>query len=191
MNNLIIHCFYNFGIVKFGDFTLKDGSKSPYYIDLRLLISYPLLLRVVCEELQKLISQKQLQYDHIAGVPLAGIPIATLVSAGMEVSGLLIRKEPKEYGCKKAVEGFYTSGGKVLLIDDVVTSAVSKRETIAVLNKHELVCEDIVVVVDRRTKIEPDLRIHALLTMPEIVDTLLEYPRLRPEDREKLLEIES
>ncbi len=191
MNTRIIEGFYMTDIIKFGNFTLKDGSKSPYYIDLRLLISHPWLLQLVCAELQDLINDSQLQYDHIAGVPLAGIPIATLVSSGLDISGLLIRKEAKAYGCKKTIEGLYIPGETVLLIDDVVTSATSKRETIAVLNEHELVCNDIVVVVDRRTKIEPDLRIHALFTMSNIVDTLLEYPQLLPEDHSKLLEIQS
>ena len=185
----IIYGFYMVGIIKFGEFTLKDDSISPYYIDLRLLVSHPWLMRMVCKELERFIVDLQLDYDHIAGIPLAGVPIATLVSSSLDVSGLLVRKEAKEYGCKKAVEGVYTPKQKVLLIDDVVTSAASKRETIAVLDKHKLICNDIVVVVDRRKKVEPDLRIHSLITMDHVVNTLLDYKFLRPEDREKLLEI--
>jgi len=185
----IIHGFYITGIIKFGDFTLKDGTKSQYYIDLRLLLSYPWLLRLVCAELQTLIEERNLECDAIAGIPLAGIPIATLVSSGLDVCGLLIRKEAKEYGCKNAIEGNVWPGQKVLLIDDVVTSASSKRETISILNRHDLVCEDIVVVVDRRRVVDTNLRIHSLLTMPEIIGTLLSYDLLE-EEREKLLEIQ-
>lgn len=186
----IIECFYSCGIIKFGNFILKDGSNSLYYIDLRLLISYPSLFNLVCEELQKMITAKQLQYSCIAGIPLAGIPIATMVSTKLGMGGLLIRKEVKEYGCKKAIEGVYYPGDTVLLIDDVVTSAVSKKETIAILEDNQLSCTDIVVIIDRRKTIEHNF-IHSLMTIKDIVTVLLRSPLVTQEDREKLLEIQS
>lgn len=76
----IIHAFYDLGIIKFGDFTLKDGDKSLYYIDLRLLVSYPTLLSSISEKLIDVMYERKLMFDHLAGIPLAGIPIATAMS---------------------------------------------------------------------------------------------------------------
>ncbi len=195
---------YAVGILKFGDFTLKDGRVSPYYLDLRALVSHPHLFAKICKKLTELIIEEHLKFDYIAGVPLAGVPIATLVSSYLETPGLLVRKEAKGHGLQRAIEGNYlesdeaiSSGTKrkatpsqtVLLIDDLVTSTASKREIITVLEDHGLCCNDIVVIVDRRETIDDDLRIHSLFTMSEIIRILLENEKVALEDRQKLLEI--
>lgn len=165
----IIEKFREYNIIKTGEFTLKDGSISDFYIDLRLLISYPKLLRAVCVELGKLVKELNLRYTHIAGIPLAGVPIATILASELDASGLLIRKEAKDYGRKQMVEGVYEPGDLVLLVDDVVTSATSKREAIGILGYHLLQCNDILVIVDRRTSEIPDLNIHSLFTVDELI----------------------
>ncbi len=185
MNTTIIHGLYDARIIKFGSFTLKDNSTSPYYIDLRLLISYPSLLKLVCSELCALITDKELKYDLIAGVPLAGIPLATLVGVELNAQGLLLRKEAKEHGLKKTIEGVYTLNQTVLLIDDLVTSAASKREVITVLDDHGLVCKDVVVVIDRDCIKNKDFCIHGLFTLTEMVAVLLEYD-ITSQDRQHL-----
>ena len=184
--NTIIHSLYDTGIIQFGSFSLKDNSTTPYYIDLRMLISHPALLKLVCSELCTLITHEALQYDLVAGVPLAGVPLATLVGIELNTPGLLVRKEAKGHGLKKAVEGVYTPNQTVLLIDDLVTSAASKQEVITVLNDHGLICKDAVVVIDRGCAKNKDLHIYSLFTLSEMVTVLLEYDRVTSQDKQRL-----
>lgn len=168
----IIKRFREYGIIKFGSFTLKDGSTSPFYIDLRMLTSYPRLFSDVCKELARVASKNGFHYklDHVVGLPYAGIPIGTTVALELDMSSLLMRKEAKDYGCKNMIEGVYKEGDTVLLVDDVVTSATSKREAIAMLEKHGLKCGGILVIVDRRNQEINDLEIHSLFTVQELLE---------------------
>ncbi len=164
---------YRIGAVQFGEFRLKSGLVSPIYIDLRLLASYPDVLRHVALELWRLIAP--LKPDLVAGVPLAGLPIATAVSL---VSGIpmVYPREPKDHGTGKAVEGRYEPGQRVVLVDDLVTTGASKLEAVSLLRGAGLVVEDIVVVIDRRAGEAPmpGLRIHSLMTLSGLLLSLAE-----------------
>lgn len=183
----LIYELYDAGIVKFGQFQLKDGSVSPFYIDLRLLVSDYWLLDKVSDHLVSLIIKKGLGYNYIAGIPLAGIPLATAVGIRLGAAGLLLRKNAKDHGTKQMIEGKFNPGEQVLLIDDVVTSGESKVETISMLGEHRLVCTDVVVVIDRRNNdFCHKLNIHSLFTIKDILETLLEYRYLKEGDRNNI-----
>ncbi len=132
--------------VKFGDFTLKSGKKSPIYIDLRNIISYPKILAELSVFFEKHISK---EIQRICGVPYAALPMATAVSMNTNLPMLIKRKEAKNYGTKKIVEGEFKKGDKVLLIEDVITSGESLLETINELESEGLVIAQILVVLDR------------------------------------------
>src|SRR3989338_5635579 len=110
------------GAVKFGLFTLKSGLKSPVYIDLRILVSFPEALKMTARQLAKLAEKEKLKFDIIAGIPFAAISIATAV--GLEKNWRMVfpRKEVKDYGTKAAVEGKYGAGETALVIDDLITN---------------------------------------------------------------------
>lgn len=187
---LLVKELYHLQIIKFGEFVMKDGNRTNMYIDLRQLISHPTFIKWVAGELADKVAQNHLTPDYIAGVPMAGIPLATWVTTIIPLPGLLIRKEAKGYGTKKAIEGLYTPGKKVLLVDDVITSGTSKLETIETLRQHSLKCQDVLVVVDRRQQQE-DLgyNVHALVTLAELITILLESEETRATDRQILLQI--
>ena len=89
-------------------------------------------------------------FDVICGVPYAALPMATAMSLESYIPLIIKRKEAKEYGTKKLIEGIYKSGQNCLLVEDVITSGKSLIETISEVENEGLKVSDIVVVLDRQ-----------------------------------------
>src|SRR5512146_2536077 len=163
----------NAGCIKFGTFTLKSGLKSPIYIDLRQIITYPKLLANIAQVYLPLLST--LQFSRIAGLPYAAIPIATAISLAGNYPMIYPRKEVKTYGTKAEIEGEYHTGETVVVIDDLATTGGSKFEAIEKLTSVGLVVKDIVVLVDRQSGAKESLAqagysMHAVLTIGQVLD---------------------
>jgi uridine monophosphate synthetase len=161
------------GCIKFGDFTLKSGLKSPIYIDLRRIISYPKLLQQIAEAYLPIL--RPLSFDRLAGLPYAAIPIATAVSLQGNYPMIYPRKEVKTYGTKAEIEGEFHTGETALIIDDLATTGGSKFEAIDKLTAVGLVVKDIVVLVDRQSGAKESLEqagysMHAVLTITQLLD---------------------
>jgi uridine monophosphate synthetase len=161
------------GCVKFGDFKLKSGVKSPIYFDLRLLASYPKLLSIAAGSYRSLIAD--LEFDRLAAIPYAALPIGTAMSIQSGVPMIYPRKEVKAYGTKSSVEGQFESGAKVLVVDDLISSGESKFEAIDSLVSSGLIVEDIAVLIDREGGGGEKLsgagyRLHSVFKLSELVD---------------------
>jgi len=161
------------GCIKFGEFTLKSGLKSPIYIDLRQIITYPKLLADIAQAYLPLLSN--LQFSRIAGLPYAAIPIATAISLAGNYPMIYPRKEVKEYGTKAEIEGEYHAGETVVVIDDLATTGGSKFEAIEKLTGAGLIVKDVVVLVDRQSGAKESLEkagysLHAVLTISQMLD---------------------
>jgi orotate phosphoribosyltransferase len=166
---------YEVGAVKFGEFTLKSGMKSPIYIDLRVLISYPKLLKEIAEAMAAL--AKGLKFDVIAGIPYTALPIATAISIAQNWPMVYARKEVKDYGTKRKLEGAFKAGQTALIIDDLITTGGSKFETIEPFQEAGLKVTDIVVLVDREqggAKLleKKGYHLHSVLGINELLDLL-------------------
>jgi orotate phosphoribosyltransferase len=161
------------GIIKYGDFILKSGAKSSIYIDLRELVAYPKLLNLVSQLMWQF--AKNLQCDLVCGVPYNAIPLATCISINQNIPMLIKRKEVKEYGTKKQLEGKFLSGQTCLIIEDVITTGSSILETIDVLEKEKITVTDILVLVEREKSARDNLekrgyQLHSVYTLDELLE---------------------
>ncbi len=161
------------GCIKFGEFTLKSGLKSPIYIDLRQIITYPNLLEQIGQVYLPLL--KELKFERLAGLPYAAIPIATAISLAGNYPMIYPRKEAKAYGTKAEIEGEYHAGETAVIIDDLATTGGSKFEAIEKLTGAGLVVKDVVVLVDRQSGAKESLEqagyaMYAVLTITQLLD---------------------
>ncbi len=188
INDLILR-LYDIDAIKFGTCTLKSGIESPFYIDLRLVPSYPLLLKAVSEEMWKKIAH--LDFEVLCGVPYSALPITTTIALLHNRPMIMKRKEIKEYGTKKAIEGAYKSGQRCVIVEDLVTTGMSTIETGEALKYEGLIVKDAVVLVDRQHGAEQNLKdrkmtLHSVMTISDIVSTLTSVGRISTDEAAKI-----
>jgi len=140
--------------VRFGAFRLKlhetrpDAPLSPIYVDLRVLQSYPDALDTAVAALDELIHARALSFGRYAAIPMAATPLVAVLSHLTRVP-MITPREAKTHGTAETINGVFTPGETVLVIDDVVTQADSKLQAIRTLEANGLVVHDVVVLVDR------------------------------------------
>ncbi|MFH2132261.1 MAG: orotate phosphoribosyltransferase [bacterium] len=175
MKEQLIDLLVSIGAVKFGEFKLKSGIISPIYLDLRIIISYPEILKRIASEL--LLLSQQLQFDRIAGIPYTALPIATAFSLASDYPMIYCRKERKAYGTGKMIEGVWDSGDQVLIIDDLITNGDSKLETFKIFIEAGLRVRDVIVLIDReqggKEKLQAEgYALHSAISIFEILERM-------------------
>lgn len=143
----LVLSLFDIGAVKFGDFTLKSGIQSPVYFDLRVIVSYPSVLKQLSEAIWDTVKDKP--FNCLCGVPYTALPVATHLSLTYDIPMVMRRKEIKDYGTKKAIEGKIIPQSQCLVIEDLITSGSSVFETIHPLEQAGLRVRDVVVFLDR------------------------------------------
>jgi len=172
MNEKIAKALSDANVVKFGEFTLASGIKSPIYVDLRILPSYPESMGAVTEELVKAV--KKLKPEVIAGAETAGIPLATAISLKTKIPMIYVRKRPKSYGTQEMIEGILKKDAKTVLVDDMATNAFSKLIFVDGIKAAGGIVKDVLIVLDREqggveALAEKGIKLHSLITLKELL----------------------
>jgi uridine monophosphate synthetase len=187
----LIDDLYAIQALKFGEFTLKSGALSPFYVDLRVIISHPPILRAIAQRILDLLAP--LTFQRIAGIPYAGLPIATAVSLAGNLPMIYARKEAKDYGTKRVIEGAFAAGETVVLIDDVITDGASKFEAAEPLAKAGLLVKDFAIFLDREQGGADRLRdkgytLHSALRISAVLGHLRDAGLLAPDQFARCLD---
>ena len=170
-----IRGLYEIGAVKFGSITLKSGMKSPFYLDLRKVISHPRLHHLMCDMLSD--RAAQLEFDCVLGIPYTALTSASVIAENLGKPLFMLRKEIKEYGVGGRLVGDPDLKGRCLVVDDLITTGGSKFETVESLIAEGFTVNDILVVIDRSGNGEEELKerglaLHSLVSLNEIVELL-------------------
>jgi orotate phosphoribosyltransferase len=145
-----------------GDFVLRSGRRSRYYLDKYRFETVPDVLRALGERLADEIREHEPEADRIAGPELGAVALATAASLQSGLPFLIVRKEAKDYGTANRLEGAFEPGERVCLVEDVVTSGGAAISAVQAVREAGLVCSTAVCVVDREEGGVDELARHAV-----------------------------
>lgn len=160
------------GAIQYGHFVLTSGAVSDYYVDIKKASTTPSVLKTIASSMEPVAKQG---YDVIAGMELGAVPLIVALSLQTGIPFVIVRKQKRDHGTGKQIEGISVKDKKVLIIEDVTTSGGSVVNTIQILRQHHALVDTVITVVDResgaRKKIENlQLRFLPLVTVQDILE---------------------
>ncbi len=116
-------------------FTWASGWKSPIYCDNRKILSFPFIRDFIKSEMCNVVFEQFPEAAVLAGVATAGIPWGAMAADQLKLPYIYVRPKPKEHGLGNQIEGFYTEGQKVLVVEDLISTGKSSLQVVEVLRK--------------------------------------------------------
>ena len=181
--------------LKIGDFILFSGKKSPYYVDLRQAISDPIIMELIADSLARIIDNEigKDKFDKILGVPTAGVPFTTIVCQKLAVPMLYYRKDIKEHGARKKIEGKMELNDRILVIDDLITTGKSVIQAAEAGREQGGMVTELVVLLDREqggqeSLLNNNIRPHVLFNVSDAFKWLNEVNMLNDGDYKVIMD---
>ena len=174
--------------------TFKSGIVSPVYVDNRTLPFHPVEWKIVLEGFKDLIEKENINLDIVAGVEAAGIPHSAALGYILNIPSVFIRKQAKDHGTKKLVEGGDVSGKKVLLVEDLVSTGGSSLKAIEAMRNEGAIANDCLVIVSydfaeaKENFKNSTVTLHCLTSFPVILEEAEKIGVLKQDDIEKIKE---
>ena len=182
------------GALKFGTFKLTSGEESSYYVDLRIVPSFPDAFKRICNLYLALVKGDLGAdgFDRIAGIPTAGISFGSITAFLLEKPFVYVRKSERQHGRGRKVEGVLLPGDRVLLMDDLITKGGSILKTAEAVRSEGGVVTDAVVLLDREENGKANLakagiKLHYLLTISEASNILYDLGAITEEQLQTIL----
>ncbi len=177
--------------LQFGMFTLSGGKLSPYYVDLRVLPSFPDAFHAAID----LMVKAARHIDGVAkvgGIPTGGLPWASVIAYSLSKPLVYARKEAKRHGRERMVEGILAPGDNVLLIDDVITTGKNILSAAQTIRNEGGVVENALVLLDRQERGEEHLategiRLHSVARISTVAEQLRDMDAISPRQFEELI----
>lgn len=167
------------GMIEFGDFVLKNGTKSNVYVNMRDLRSQPKSIRRLTRIITSIIYRDfvvddEFAFDIFADIPTSITPVVSVLSCDMGIPMISPRVHDKGYGNKKRIDGKFEEGQRVLLIDDVINDGGSKIDAINIIESNKLKIMGVLVVIDREQgggekMKELGYQFHSVFTLSELL----------------------
>jgi len=186
----VLQALADANVVKFGEFTLVSGDKSPIYVDLRMLPSYPESFDLITTALAEAATKTSAK--RIGGMETAGIPLGAAMAIKLKKPMIYIRKKPTEYGTQSRIEGDLNNGDTVILVDDLMTKGTSKLDFVVPVREAGGVVKDIAIVLDREqggkeALAAEGIKLHNLVTLKELLVYLFDKKKITKDQYGKIL----
>jgi orotate phosphoribosyltransferase len=149
-----------------GDFVLRSGRRSSYYLDKYRFETRPDLLEAIAARLADQVAEHEPEAARLAGPELGAVALVTAASLASGLPFLIVRREAKGYGTGNRLEGLFQSGERVCLVEDVITSGGAALSAVEALRKAGLECRTAVCVVDREEGGVDELARHGVRLRP-------------------------
>lgn len=181
------------GSLEFGTFKLAGDLLSPYYVNLRLIPSNPEAFQRAVAMYVSMFEPDLIKRTHrLVGVPTAGLAFAAGVALNLAKPLLYVRREHKEQGRERGIEGLLQPGDRVVVLDDVVTTGKRFFEVAEAIRAEGGIVEDVVVLLDRQQGAQEYLKkngvtLHSFATMRRIANRLLSLGTIDEKQRDEIV----
>jgi orotate phosphoribosyltransferase len=173
-------------------FTWASGWKSPIYCDNRKVLSFPHVREFIKSEMCNIIFESFPEAEYIAGVATAGIPWGAMAADQLKLPYMYVRPKPKEHGLGNQIEGYYESGKKVLVVEDLISTGKSSLQVVEVLRKAGLEIVGMVAIftygfpVANQAFLDAGVHLKTLTNYKTLIELSVQKGKVMPEQESVL-----